>query len=73
MHLNFESLKPLYLNIIGHTTAVFYDGMQAAVISHFCFSTHARAKPGILQALKYFLQRRLTKCPMTFSLGWTYV
>jgi hypothetical protein len=28
--------------------------------------------PQALQALKYLLQCRLTKCPMTLSLGWTY-
>jgi hypothetical protein len=27
----------------------------------------------VLQALKYLLQGRLTKCPMTLSLGRTYV
>jgi hypothetical protein len=27
----------------------------------------------LLQALKYLLQGRLTKCPMTLSLGRTYV
>ncbi|CAB4024309.1 Hypothetical predicted protein, partial [Paramuricea clavata] len=28
MPLNFESVKALYLNIKGLTTAVIYDGMQ---------------------------------------------